>query len=59
MRKGQNPAKFIGQVARPERITAAVLSYVPSLHGYHAESLQVLRACLASLRAIRRTCHSI
>ncbi len=26
MRKGQNPAKFVGQVARPERITAAVLS---------------------------------
>ena len=51
MRKGQNPAKFVGHVARPERITAAVLSYVPSLHGYHAESLQVLRACLASLRA--------
>jgi glycosyltransferase involved in cell wall biosynthesis len=50
MRKGQNPAKFVGQVARPERITAAVLSYVPSLHGYHAESLQVLRVCLASLR---------
>jgi glycosyltransferase involved in cell wall biosynthesis len=50
MRKGQNPAKFVGQVARPERITAAVLSYVPSLHGYHAESLQVLQVCLASLR---------
>lgn len=51
MRKGQNPAKFVGQVAKPERITAAVLSYVPSLHGYHAESLQVLQACLASLRS--------
>jgi len=51
MRKGQNPAKFVGQVARPERITAAVLSYAPSLHGFHAESLDVLRACLDSLRA--------
>ncbi len=51
MRKGQNPAKFVGQVAKPERITAAVLSCVPSLHGYHAEGLQVLQACLASLRA--------
>lgn len=50
MRKGQNPAKFVGQVAKPERITAAVLSYVPSLHGYHAEGLQVLQACLTSLR---------
>ena len=51
MRKGQNPAKFVGQVARPERITAAVLSYAPSLHGYHAETLGVLAACLDSLRA--------
>ncbi|MCX6071597.1 MAG: hypothetical protein NTU91_12205, partial [Chloroflexi bacterium] len=51
MRKGQNPAKFVGQVAKPERITAAALSYVPSLHGYHSEGLQVLRACLSSLRA--------
>ena len=51
MRKGQNPAKFVGQVARPERITVAVLSHVPSQHGYHAEGLQVLQACLASLRA--------
>jgi hypothetical protein len=51
MRKGQNPAKFVGQVARPERITAAVLNYAPSLHGYHAESLDVLKACLDSLRA--------
>jgi hypothetical protein len=29
----------------------AVLSYVPSLHGYHSEGLQVLRVCLSSLRA--------
>jgi hypothetical protein len=51
MRKGQNPAKFVGQVARPERITAAVLSHVPSQQGYHAEGLQVLQTCLTSLRA--------
>lgn len=51
MRKGQNPAKFVSSVSRPERITAAVLSYVPFLSGYYAEGLDVLRACLDSMRA--------
>ena len=37
MRKGQNPAKFVSTVSKPERITAAVLSYVPFLSGYYAE----------------------
>lgn len=50
MRKGQNPAKFVKQVARPERITAAVLTYVPFLSGFYAEALDVLKVCLNSLR---------
>ena len=50
MRKGQNPAKFVHTVSRPERITAAVLSYIPFLSGYYAEGLDVLRACLDSMR---------
>lgn len=50
MRKGQNPAKFVNAVAQPERITAAVLSYIPFLSGYYAESLDVLRVCLESMR---------
>lgn len=49
MRKGQNPAKFVSTVTRPERITAAVLSYVPFLSGFYAEALDVLRACLDSM----------
>lgn len=49
MRRGQNPAKFIDHVARPERITVAVLSYVPFLSGYHAQSLDVLEVCLGSI----------
>ena len=44
MRKGQNPAKFIEEVGRPGRITAAVLSYIPFLSGYYAEAGDVLRA---------------
>ncbi len=50
MRKGQNPAKFVKQVAKPQRITAAVLTYIPFLSGFYAESLDVLKVCLNSLR---------
>jgi glycosyltransferase involved in cell wall biosynthesis len=50
MRKGQNPAKFVKEVTKPERITAAVLSYIPFLSGFYAESLDVLNVCLTSLR---------
>ncbi|MBN2146018.1 MAG: glycosyltransferase family 2 protein [Anaerolineales bacterium] len=49
MRKGQNPAKFINQVARPERITVAVLNYIPFLSGFYAETLEVLKTCLGSI----------
>ncbi len=50
MRVGQNPAKFVKQVAKPERITVAVLSYIPFLSGFYAETLDVLKVCLASAR---------
>jgi len=50
MRKGQNPAKFVKDVARPERITAALLNYIPFLSGFYAETLDVLKACLESMR---------
>ena len=50
MRKGQNPAKFVKDVARPERITVALLNYIPFLSGFYAETLDVLKACLASIR---------
>jgi glycosyltransferase involved in cell wall biosynthesis len=50
MRVGQNPAKFVKEVAKPERITVAVLSYIPFLSGFYAETLDVLKVCLASAR---------
>ena len=50
MRIGQNPAKSSKTVAKPERITVAVLNYIPSLSGYYAEMLDVLKASLNSLR---------
>ncbi len=50
MRKGQNPAKFVKDVARPERITVALLNYIPFLSGFYAETLDVLRVSLESMR---------
>jgi glycosyltransferase involved in cell wall biosynthesis len=50
MRKGQNPAKFVNQVARPERITVALLNYIPFLSGFYAEALDVLKVSLESMR---------
>lgn len=49
MRIGQNPAKTIGQVARPKRVTVCVVTYIPFLSGYYAQGLDVLKASLTSL----------
>ena len=50
MRKGQNPAKFVKDVARPEGITVALLNYIPFLSGFYAETLDVLKVCMESMR---------
>jgi len=50
MRVGQNPAKYVKTVARPERITVAVLNYIPFLSGFYTEALDVLKVCLDSAR---------
>jgi glycosyltransferase involved in cell wall biosynthesis len=50
MRKGQNPAKFVKDVPRPERITVALLNYIPFLSGFYAETLDVLKVCMGSMR---------
>ncbi len=49
MRVGQNPAKSIEQVPQPEKITVAIVTYIPFLSGYYARSLDVLKVCLNSL----------
>lgn len=49
MRIGQNPAKFIKSVVQPQRITVAVVTYIPFLSGYYAQSLDVLKVCLNSI----------
>jgi len=50
MRKGQNPAKFVKDVAKPKRITAAMLTYIPFLSGFYEETLDVLKVSLDSMR---------
>jgi len=49
MRLGQNPAKSIEHVPQPAPVTVAIVSYIPFLSGYYAESLEVLKVCLESL----------
>jgi glycosyltransferase involved in cell wall biosynthesis len=49
MRKGQNPAKFVKEVAKPEKITVAVLNYIPYISGYYGQMLNVLKTCLGSI----------
>lgn len=49
MRVGQNPAKNVKEVAKPKRITVAVLNYIPFLSGFFAETFDVLKLCLGSL----------
>jgi glycosyltransferase involved in cell wall biosynthesis len=51
MRKGQNPAKFVNQVAKPEAVTVALLNYIPFISGFYAEALDVLKVSLESMRA--------
>jgi hypothetical protein len=50
VRSGQNPAKFMEKVGRPEKVTVVVVTYIPFLAGYFAEALPVLELCLGSLR---------
>jgi glycosyltransferase involved in cell wall biosynthesis len=49
MRIGQNPAKFIDQVAQPQKVTVALVVYLPFLEGYYAEGLDILKVCLESI----------
>jgi glycosyltransferase involved in cell wall biosynthesis len=49
MRTGQNPAKSVKEVAKPERITVAVLNYIPFVSGYFADMPEVLETCLGSI----------
>ncbi len=49
MRVGHNPARFVEKVAQPAEVTVAVVNCIPFLGGYYEQSLDVLKACLASI----------
>jgi glycosyltransferase involved in cell wall biosynthesis len=49
MRVGENPAKTIKKIPQPNRVTIAVLSFVPFLSGYYSEALEVLKTCLEGI----------
>jgi glycosyltransferase involved in cell wall biosynthesis len=49
MRVGQNPAKSIDSLPQPQPVTVAVVTYIPFLSGFYAQSLGVLKSCLNSL----------
>ncbi len=51
MRIGQNPAKAIDRVAQPRDVTVAIVTNIPFLSGYYAQSLDVFQTSLSSLRA--------
>jgi glycosyltransferase involved in cell wall biosynthesis len=51
MRIGRNPTRKIERTQRHTEVTLATIVYIPFLSGYYAQSLDVLRLCLGSLRA--------
>lgn len=51
MRVGQNPVKGMESVAQPAPVTVVVISHIPFLAGYYAQSLEVMKRCLGSLAA--------
>lgn len=51
MRVGQNPIKSVEKIDPPAPVTVVVISSIPFLSGYYAESLDVLKLCLESLHA--------
>ena len=53
MRVGQNPARFIENVAQPSDITVTLVNFIPFLGGYYEQSLEVLKAALESLHSTR------
>ena len=57
MRIGQNPARFVENVAQPAGITVTVVNCIPFLSGYYEQSLEVLKVVVDSLNATREEAH--
>lgn len=50
MRVGRNPNHFQKREFEHPRVTAATITHIPALAGYHAQSLEILRLSLWSMR---------
>jgi glycosyltransferase involved in cell wall biosynthesis len=50
MRQGQNPAKMGLPAYKPKRLGIALLTYIPSREAYFAQSLEILKYQIASIR---------
>jgi glycosyltransferase involved in cell wall biosynthesis len=51
MRIGQNPIKSVEKIAPPAPVTVVVIVFIPFLRGYYQNSLEILKLCLASIKA--------
>jgi glycosyltransferase involved in cell wall biosynthesis len=49
-RVGQNPMRWVKDVHQPEKVTVTTIVHIPYLEGYWAQSLEVLKLCLQSMR---------
>jgi glycosyltransferase involved in cell wall biosynthesis len=49
MRMGQNPARFVKNVAQPADVTVAVVNCIPFVSGYYEQSLDVLKIVISSI----------
>jgi len=58
-RIGINPARGKNTQARPQRVTVAMVTYIPELSGYFEHRLDVLRLSLASLAAHTSVAHDL
>ncbi len=57
MRVGQNPARYVENVAQPAGITVTLVNFIPFLSGYYEQSLDVLKAVVESLHSTRDSAH--
>lgn len=48
-RIGKNPARNIKEVPKPQRVTVAIINYIPYLEGYFKDSLKIFSIMIDSL----------
>jgi len=59
MRQGNNPNKTKFAPAKLEKLVFQVITYLPTLSGYHEKRLEVVKTCLASMTRHANIEHSV